>query len=69
MNIDTQISNTSIPQNPAFQQQQQQQQILWDQLGIDRLQKKGMKNTLKGSVYNFLERPTGWKCFVYHFTV
>ncbi|XP_053349411.1 potassium voltage-gated channel subfamily KQT member 1.1 isoform X1 [Clarias gariepinus] len=24
---------------------------------------------LQGQVYNFLERPTGWKCFVYHFTV
>ncbi|XP_059080036.1 potassium voltage-gated channel subfamily KQT member 1-like isoform X2 [Tigriopus californicus] len=31
--------------------------------------KKGIKNTLKGQVYNFLERPTGWKCFVYHFSV
>lgn len=20
-------------------------------------------------IYNFLERPTGWKCFAYHFTV
>jgi hypothetical protein len=25
--------------------------------------------TLQGKIYNFLERPTGWKCFVYHFTV
>ncbi|XP_052831454.1 potassium voltage-gated channel subfamily KQT member 1 isoform X1 [Octopus bimaculoides] len=25
--------------------------------------------TLQGKVYNFLERPTGWKCFIYHFTV
>lgn len=25
--------------------------------------------TLQGKVYNFLERPTGWKCFMYHFTV
>ena len=25
--------------------------------------------TMQGKVYNFLERPTGWKCFVYHFTV
>nr|AWJ68226.1 putative potassium voltage-gated channel subfamily KQT 2 [Hirudo verbana] len=25
--------------------------------------------TLQGRVYNFLERPTGWKCFAYHFTV
>ena len=23
----------------------------------------------QGSVYNFLERPTGWACFVYHFSV
>lgn len=28
-----------------------------------------MKSTIQGKVYNFLERPTGWKCFVYHFTV
>lgn len=25
--------------------------------------------TVQGRVYNFLERPTGWKCFLYHFTV
>jgi len=25
--------------------------------------------TVQGQVYNFLERPTGWKCFIYHFTV
>ncbi|XP_020826389.1 potassium voltage-gated channel subfamily KQT member 1 isoform X2 [Phascolarctos cinereus] len=24
---------------------------------------------IQGRVYNFLERPTGWKCFLYHFTV
>ncbi|XP_030187206.1 potassium voltage-gated channel subfamily KQT member 1 isoform X10 [Lynx canadensis] len=24
---------------------------------------------IQGRVYNFLERPTGWKCFVYHFAV
>ncbi|XP_042301204.1 potassium voltage-gated channel subfamily KQT member 1 [Sceloporus undulatus] len=27
------------------------------------------RSHLQGRVYNFLERPTGWKCFVYHFTV
>ncbi|XP_019407245.1 PREDICTED: potassium voltage-gated channel subfamily KQT member 1 isoform X3 [Crocodylus porosus] len=27
------------------------------------------RSNLQGRVYNFLERPTGWKCFVYHFTV
>ena len=24
---------------------------------------------VQGKIYNFLERPTGWKCFIYHFTV
>lgn len=24
---------------------------------------------IQGRVYNFLERPSGWKCLVYHFTV
>jgi len=27
------------------------------------------KSNLQAQVYNFLERPTGWKCFLYHFTV
>ncbi|XP_038663389.1 potassium voltage-gated channel subfamily KQT member 1 [Scyliorhinus canicula] len=27
------------------------------------------KVNLQGRTYNFLERPTGWKCFIYHFTV
>ncbi|XP_039210492.1 potassium voltage-gated channel subfamily KQT member 1-like [Crotalus tigris] len=27
------------------------------------------KTSMQGNVYNFLERPTGWKCFIYHFTV
>ncbi|XP_077285922.1 potassium voltage-gated channel subfamily KQT member 1-like [Arctopsyche grandis] len=25
--------------------------------------------TFQGQVYNFLERPVGWRCFIYHFTV
>uniref|UniRef100_A0A670XRH8 Potassium voltage-gated channel subfamily KQT member 1 n=1 Tax=Pseudonaja textilis TaxID=8673 RepID=A0A670XRH8_PSETE len=27
------------------------------------------KTSMQGDVYNFLERPTGCKCFIYHFTV
>ncbi|XP_067849804.1 potassium voltage-gated channel subfamily KQT member 1 isoform X2 [Heptranchias perlo] len=27
------------------------------------------KANIQGRTYNFLERPTGWKCFIYHFTV
>ena len=29
----------------------------------------GNKSNLQAKVYNFLERPTGWLCFIYHFTV
>lgn len=31
--------------------------------------RKMNKLTLKNKVYNFLERPTGWRCFIYHFSV
>ena len=27
------------------------------------------KSNYQAQVYNFLERPTGWKCFIYHFLV
>ncbi|XP_051558015.1 potassium voltage-gated channel subfamily KQT member 1-like isoform X2 [Myxocyprinus asiaticus] len=27
------------------------------------------RSFFQGRIYNFLERPSGWKCFVYHFTV
>ncbi|XP_069184965.1 uncharacterized protein [Procambarus clarkii] len=32
-------------------------------------ERKSVKTTFQGRVYNFLERPTGWKCFLYHFSV
>jgi len=25
--------------------------------------------SFKSQIYNFLDRPSGWKCFIYHFTV
>ena len=31
--------------------------------------RNSMRMTLQSKVYNFLERPTGWKCFIYHFSV
>ena len=36
---------------------------------LHREHHKVIKTTFQGKVYNFLERPTGWKCFLYHFTV
>ncbi|CAD6193797.1 unnamed protein product [Caenorhabditis auriculariae] len=32
-------------------------------------EKKAAKTTFRAMVYNCLERPTGWKCFLYHFSV
>jgi len=28
-----------------------------------------LHTNFQSQVYNFLERPTGWKCFLYHFSV
>lgn len=30
---------------------------------------KAPRSTLQGKVYNFLERPKGWRCFLYHLTL
>ena len=30
---------------------------------------KQVHQTVQARIYNFLERPTGWKCFIYHFAV
>ncbi|XP_063786146.1 potassium voltage-gated channel subfamily KQT member 1-like [Pseudophryne corroboree] len=27
------------------------------------------RTSMQGDVYNFLERPSGWRCFIYHFSV
>ncbi|KAF1765855.1 hypothetical protein GCK72_005808 [Caenorhabditis remanei] len=32
-------------------------------------EKKAAKMTYRALIYNCLERPTGWKCFLYHFSV
>lgn len=32
-------------------------------------EKKPPMTTMQAKVYNFLERPTGWGCFAYHFSV
>jgi len=31
--------------------------------------KTALHTNFQTQVYNFLERPTGWKCFLYHFSV
>lgn len=34
-----------------------------------RCKKAPFHAAFQTKVYNFLERPTGWKCFIYHFSV
>jgi len=34
-----------------------------------RCKKTPIHAAFQTRVYNFLERPTGWKCFIYHFSV
>ncbi|KAK3856008.1 hypothetical protein Pcinc_037627 [Petrolisthes cinctipes] len=41
---------------------------LWEARYVMK-ERKTNKTTFQGRVYNFLERPTGWKCFLYHFSV
>jgi len=36
---------------------------------IPQGKKLPLHKTFQTQVYNFLERPTGWKCFLYHFSV
>uniref|UniRef100_A0A0K0FQB1 Potassium voltage-gated channel subfamily KQT member 1 n=1 Tax=Strongyloides venezuelensis TaxID=75913 RepID=A0A0K0FQB1_STRVS len=57
---------------------QQSQALLVGENGIGKMfenrfrnvrDRKAAKQTWKGIIYNFLERPTGWLCFVYHFSV
>jgi hypothetical protein len=35
----------------------------------DKTNENSRKNHIQTIVYNFLERPNGWICFVYHFMV
>lgn len=34
-----------------------------------KAQRRAWPTTFRGQVYNFLERPTGWKCIIYHVSV
>ena len=37
--------------------------------GFRHGKKTALHTNFQTQVYNFLERPTGWKCFLYHFSV
>lgn len=41
----------------------------WEQRYRLKDAKRAGRATFQGKVYNFLERPAGWKCFIYHFSV
>ncbi|XP_071442145.1 potassium voltage-gated channel subfamily KQT member 1-like isoform X2 [Hetaerina americana] len=46
-----------------------QERTLWEARYLMKDHRRAGHATFQGQVYNFLERPTGWKCFIYHFTV
>lgn len=41
----------------------------WEARYLMKEHRRAGKATFQGQVYNFLERPTGWKCFMYHVSV
>lgn len=58
-----------MPNSPYWNQSNKQEV---QRLMLDKYKAKvrpTLKATIQAKVYNFLERPTGWKCFIYHFTV
>ena len=56
----------SSPADPRSLEQHHNRRphLMWDVQ-----QKRALRSNFQGAVYNFLERPTGWKCFLYHFSV
>ncbi|KAH3738599.1 potassium voltage-gated channel subfamily KQT member 1-like [Dreissena polymorpha] len=51
----------------AFEKPRETEKLISEQYRMKI--RSSVKSTFQGHVYNFLERPTGWKCFVYHFIV
>ena len=54
------------PQTDRTYNEMLQNRIANKQASFSRIHSK---NSVQSRIYNFLERPTGWKCFIYHFTV
>ncbi|XP_045196590.2 potassium voltage-gated channel subfamily KQT member 1-like [Mercenaria mercenaria] len=67
--IEDETYMSEMPHSPLWSQSDKQ---ATQRLMLDKYKAKvrpTMKATIQAKVYNFLERPTGWKCFIYHFTV
>ena len=59
-----------IPVSPLLQPAHVDMHAAADFLTNFRQGKKSALHTnVQTRLYNFLERPTGWKCFLYHFSV
>jgi hypothetical protein len=68
-NMEDEQLMSKMPHSPLWSQSDKQAA---QKMMLDKYKAKvrpTMKATIQGKVYNFLERPTGWKCFIYHFTV
>uniref|UniRef100_A0A4W8DQE9 Potassium voltage-gated channel subfamily KQT member 1 n=1 Tax=Oryctolagus cuniculus TaxID=9986 RepID=A0A4W8DQE9_RABIT len=63
-------ASPASPAPPAADQGPQPPVSLDPRVSIYSVRRPLLARThIQGRVYNFLERPTGWKCFAYHFTV
>jgi hypothetical protein len=62
-------SQNFIPAQTEYNEQLNEEVQMFDTRFRNLRERKAAKPTLKGKVYNFLERPSGWRCFIYHFSV
>lgn len=74
----TSVNNGSDTKDPVLQTLQRQPSIISVPPPLPRsswlhhqkdFQSPYIKTSMQGDVYNFLERPAGLKCFLYHFLV
>ncbi|KAK7913422.1 hypothetical protein WMY93_013633 [Mugilogobius chulae] len=68
--VDDDISNMALPSihvHPYLSHPRMSVRMSVYSTGINR--PTITYNYVQGKIYNFLERPSGWKCFMYHFTV
>lgn len=64
----TLLARTSIGEDMGRRHDSATEKLVEDRLLV-RMKNPVRSSSLQVKVYNFLERPTGWKCFIYHFTV
>ncbi|CAG0902724.1 unnamed protein product, partial [Cyprideis torosa] len=63
------FANSTSPAHPAIEMESRGLLNSFAASGMFYGKRQQKKVSLQTQMYNFLERPTGWKCFIYHFAV